>query len=50
MFQTGYLTPQAITREENRPTYQLEPPNLEVREAFYRLLFQAKKSVAEWKR
>jgi hypothetical protein len=50
LFQTGYLTIKAITREENRPTYQLEPPNLEVREAFYRLLFREKKSVAEWKR
>ncbi|MDR0610001.1 MAG: ATP-binding protein, partial [Planctomycetaceae bacterium] len=41
LFQTGYLTIKAITREENRPTYQLEPPNLEVREAFIDHLFKA---------
>jgi Holliday junction resolvase-like predicted endonuclease len=40
LFQTGYLTIKAITREANRPTYQLEPPNLEVREAFIDHLFK----------
>jgi hypothetical protein len=40
LFQTGYLTIKAINWEDNRPTYQLEPPNLEVREAFIDHLFK----------
>jgi Holliday junction resolvase-like predicted endonuclease len=40
LFQTGYLTIKAITWEDNRSTYQLEPPNLEVKEAFVNHLFK----------
>ncbi|MDR1491670.1 MAG: ATP-binding protein, partial [Planctomycetaceae bacterium] len=41
LFQTGYLTIKAIRWEDNRPTYQLEPPNLEVRDAFIEYLCKA---------
>jgi Holliday junction resolvase-like predicted endonuclease len=41
LFQTGYLTIKKITWEDNRPTYQLEPPNLEVKESFVNHLFQS---------
>jgi hypothetical protein len=35
------LTIKKITWEANRPTYQLEPPNLEVKESFVNHLFQS---------
>ena len=34
LFQTGYLTIKRITRENNIPTYHMDYPNREVREAF----------------
>jgi hypothetical protein len=41
LFQTGYLTIKTIKWEDNKPVYQLEPPNLEVRDAFIEHLFQS---------
>ncbi|MDR2643999.1 MAG: ATP-binding protein [Planctomycetaceae bacterium] len=41
LFQTGYLTIKAITRENYKPIYQLAPPNLEVRDAFIEHLFKS---------
>ncbi|MDR0705913.1 MAG: ATP-binding protein [Planctomycetaceae bacterium] len=41
LFQTGYLTIKSITRENNKPIYQLEPPNFEVRDAFIDHLFKS---------
>ncbi|MDR2042072.1 MAG: ATP-binding protein [Tannerella sp.] len=43
LFQTGYLTIKDITRDEEsyKRIYRLEPPNLEVRDAFTDHLFKA---------
>ena len=41
LFQTGYLTIKAITREAEKRIYHLEPPNVEVREAFIDHLFKS---------